>query len=329
MAGNKSLTGLFNIGGKPWTVPLQGAGSLTNLYEPGSKGGQIDVVRDYMWTLSPPAIKTTAPYVILKEYSVNEGMIKRSLFHYWNGVKQAVKETGGMSQDSMEVYGELFPKDKPTKFSYILPYFSEINFEVNTPEWTQLDNLEAIGNMGKGIANAAYEGAGDYLQDVVTKGGTAIGVGMATIGGYPKIGIMDRPKLWNSHSPRSINIKFSLFNTVNADDWKHNRDLCTLLVNQNLYNKRDLLTSLPPVFYEILIPGQHYSYASCVTNITISNRGNMRAMKLEGAGADTLPTAIVPDAYEVSITLTDMLIPSQNQFQQINSNTVYTRLIKN
>jgi hypothetical protein len=98
------------------------------------------------------------------------------------------------------------------------------------------------------------------------------------------------------------------------------------LINQNLYNKRDFITGIPPVFYEILIPGQHYSYASAVTNITVYNRGNMRYMEYPNKSADVSPGAIIPDAYEVSIALTDMVMPSKNLFQQINNKKVHSSL---
>ena len=123
---------------------------------------------------------------------------------------------------------------------------------------------------------------------------------------------MDRPKLWSSHEFRTIEIKFPLFNTVGPSDWIKNRDLCWQLVNQNLFAKRDFITGIPPVYYEILIPGQHYSYAASVTNLTIYNRGNMRTL-LDKSGGPT----IVPDVYEVNITLQDLVMPSQNLFQSI------------
>jgi hypothetical protein len=88
--------------------------------------------------------------------------------------------------------------------------------------------------------------------------------------------------------------------------------LCWVLVNQNLFYKRDFITGIPPVYYEIIIPGQHYSFAACVTNLTINNRGNMRTLK-DNNGND----AIVPDVYEVVMTLTDMVMPSRNLFRAI------------
>jgi hypothetical protein len=145
-------------------------------------------------------------------------------------------------------------------------------------------------------------------------------------GGYPITSPTDKPKMWSSHQPRTFEIKFPLFNTINPDDWLLNRDLCVLLINQNLYNKRDYVTALPPVFYEVLIPGQHYSYAACVTDITVYNRGNMRVLNTKG-DKGKLP-ATVPDAYEISISLTDLTMPSKNLFQQINNPKVYTEVVK-
>ena len=322
MKSNLSIANLFKED-KPAGM-FGGSSGFANVFKPQGDG-YIDVVGDYMWTLSPKAARSMAPYIVLKEFEVNEGNIKRSTFAYG---KAAINAVGGMLIDyesSLAPYEELFPKDKPTGFRYSLPYFSDVNFTVSSPEWTQLDNLEKLGGMVKGAANLAYEGAGDALATGTKVIGGLAGGALDIFGGYPKIGIMDRPKMWPGHATRTTEIKFSLFNTVNADDWKQNRDLCVLLINQNLYNKRDAITSIPPVFYEIMVPGQHYSYASCVTNITISNRGNMRPMHHEGAKGK-LNKMIVPDAYEVSIQLTDMVIPSKNMFQHINDGKVYTRI---
>jgi hypothetical protein len=115
------------------------------------------------------------------------------------------------------------------------------------------------------------------------------------------------------HQYRTTEIKFPLFNTVGPDDWKKNRDLCWLLLNQNLFTKRDIITGIPPVYYEIIVPGQHYSYASSVTNLTIYNRGNMRTML-----DDSDNSCVVPDVYEVNISLTDMVMPSRNLLQSLN-----------
>jgi hypothetical protein len=179
--------------------------------------------------------------------------------------------------------------------------------------WASLDTLEQAKNAASGISAALFgEKAGERVGrglDMVGALGTA-----ALAASYPKVGISDRPRLWNSHEPRSIEIKFPLFNTLDPNDWVKNRELCELLVNQNLYNKRDFITSIPPVFYEVKVYGQHYSWASCVTRLVIYNRGNMRLI----GGVN------IPDVYEVNMTLTDMVMPSKNMFQSITKSVVTT-----
>lgn len=322
----KSFTGLYKT--KEQNVPF-GNGGLAPIYEPGdNNGGYIDVVKDYQWTMSPPSIKSTAPFVILKEYEFNESSVSRQGWFYLNATAVTAKSLV-TTTDTMAPYEMLFPKDKPTRFRYRLPYFSDINYSLQTSEWTQLDMLEKIGG--------AVTGAVDLVDQITNftgtgKGGTMLGKGAGGLGlgvlgtVYPRVGMVDRPRNFERHTERSIEIKFSLFNTVNADDWIKNRELCTLLINQNLYNKRDFITGIPPVFYEILIPGQHYSYAAAVTNITVYNRGNMRYMEYPDKSADVAPGAIVPDAYEVSIALTDMVMPSKNLFQQSGKKKVHSSM---
>ena len=75
-------------------------------------------------------------------------------------------------------------------------------------------------------------------------------------------------------------------------------------MNQNTMYKTSFVTGVPPVFYDIFIPGQYYCWASCVTNLNVGNLGNTRLIN----------NYIVPDAYQVEITLTEMVLPSKNQF---------------
>lgn len=275
-----------------------------------STGGSWDVVTNYRWTLSRNAdLLNEVPYVVLNEYLVDESTIKTQLSYYFTNVTESIQ---GTNTDKLSPYKDLFPRT-PSGNVYRFPYFSDINFQVNTPQWKSLDTLEQGSKFLQSAAGIlGGEKAAEAVGGVLEGAANVVGGGLAAV--YPKVGIMDRPKLWDSHEFRTIEIKFPLFNTVGPDDWKNNRTLCWLLVNQNLFTKRDLITGIPPVYYEVFIPGQHYSFAACVTNLTIYNRGNMRRMEdINGQNA------IVPDVYEVNMTLTDMVMPSRNLFQAIQS----------
>lgn len=290
--------------------PQTGGGGLASLYEP-TGSGWVDVVKDYDWTLSPSWTRTTTPVIILKEFEVNESSIKRQLYFYGAGVIQKNAENNRLSP-----YAELFPKDKPTGFVYQFPYLTDINFQLSTPQWQSLDTLEQGQKFASSVMGVlGGQGAADVTNAIIEGAGGAY-MGAQALS-YPKVGIMDRPKLWQNHEFRTTEIKFPLFNTYTENAWMVNRDLCWLFINQNLYNKRDFITSVPPVFYELYVPGQHYSIASCVTNITVTNRGNMRRMKTFDGTENTAMESNVPDVYDVQITLTDMVMPSKNLFQTL------------
>lgn len=283
---------------------ISSGGAATYIKE--YSGNTFNVVKDYRWTLSPKEIDEV-PYIQLKEYNIDEGTIQLQLKYYTQGAGAVISG----NTNSMSPYKNLFPRSTSGPLNtYIFPHFSDTNFEINTPEWQSLDTLEqgskflesAAGFLGGDAAAKFTETA---IQGVFQTAGAVAAYS------YPKVGIMDRPKLWQSHQFRTINVKFPLFNTYGPTDWKRNKELCWVLTNQNLFTKRNIAVGYPPCYYEVYIPGQLYSYAASVTNLVIYNRGNMRKLQ------DATKSYIVPDVYEVNMTLMDMVMPSRNLLQEI------------
>lgn len=301
------------------TYSSNNEGSLASTLEPKKRGEWIDVVKAYPWTLSNTLNKDDIPFVELHEYRCNESQIKRQLSFYAKLTQDTYEGALGYSSSKkavMSVYTEIFPQDDPSGFIYRLPYFNKTGFELNTPNWQQLD---PIGESLKGMAG----GAGNILTalgakqaaarlGVLTKGAEFIQAAAETslMYQYPSVGVQDRPRVFAGHSERQITISFPLFNTVNENDWIKNRDLVYLLMSQNLYNKRDYITGVPPVFYDVHIPGQYYCYAAAMTNINVENLGNTRVF---------YDSYIIPDAYQVTLTLTEMVTPSKNQFEAMTT----------
>ena len=128
---------------------------------------------------------------------------------------------------------------------------------------------------------------------------------------------MDPPHVWKSTNNRQYSFSFPLYNIDATNDSKSeslilkNWEFCYLLTYQNLINKGNFYTAIPPVFYEVTIPGIHYCKASYMSNIGIENIGNIRLMQLPINGNAKVPVN-VPDGYLITITMNDLLMPSKN-----------------
>ena len=268
--------------------------------------GLFDVVRSFPWTPSTKNNRNDIPEIILYEHRNNESAILRNIMFYANGLAGLVAGNAG----TLDVYKEIFP-DNPTGNTYYLPYFTKSYMELSSPPWEQLDDIStSIDQLAKSAADAAgavgLDGVSQGIAAARSIGGFVKEAGMTALRwAYPIVGVYDRPRIFASHDERSINIQFPLYNTLNADDWKMNRDLIYKFMVQSLYRKSSFITGYPPVFYRVLVPGQYFSFASCVTDFSVQNLGNVR--KMYGFN--------VPDAFQVSLTLREMCMPSANQFR--------------
>jgi len=266
-----------------------------------------DVVKDFRWTLTNTEKGTSdsygeVPYVNIQEYVIDESVIKLQ----WDFYTSALGDGPATDTRPLRPYEALFPRDNKAS-KYRFPYFSDVSYEVNSAPWESLDGIGQGATAAQGIAGFLFgQGAAEATAQILNAAGTTTA---ATLGAlYPKVGIMDRPKLWQSHDYRTITIKFPLFNIVAEADWKKNRDLIRQIISNSLFTKRDFITGLPPVYYEIEIPGVHYSFAASLNNVVINNRGNIH--RLDDGGKANL----VPDAYEVNLTFVDLVMPSRNLY---------------
>jgi hypothetical protein len=295
-ADTKYTSELFNET-DPTGLQFTDLGGLAKFLVPAGTGA-VDVVYNYPWTLTPPAGRTETPFAVLTEFRLLQSAFLTSARYFLQGLAQQVVSTKSVYADRMQGYAGLCDFNNPTGFHYTVPYFSDVSSEVQS-SWTSLDFLEKI----KGAAS--FVGAGEFVEKLEK---------LYTLRQeltYPRVGQMDRPKLWESSTPRTINVKFPLFNTISVTDIKKNWDLCYLLMYQNMFNKRDFITAIPPVFYTVHIPGQFFSIAMYVSDLKIYNRGNIRRIDVGGKFRN------IPDVYEIDMSLTDMLMPSQNMMAEL------------
>lgn len=295
-------------------------GTLARTLQPNNKSYEIDVVSKYRWTLSNVINEQAEeiPYIRLKEFKCLESSIEKQISFYTQysaDVAANVANVGSsIKKGVLDDYKSLWPKTNPTGFTYKIPYFNKTGQELGTEPWQALD---AIGDSLKDVAGGVGKFLSKNAQERISQGMVAaelVGSAANTAMNYkyPSVGVVDRPKMFSSHSDRNINVSCTLYNTVLEKDWKDNKNLIYLLMSQNLFNKRDFTTGIPPVFYEVYIPGQYYSFASCMTNFKVEHLGNQRLLK-ENQDNEF----IVPDAYQIDFTLTELVKPSKNQYEAL------------
>lgn len=282
----------------------KGVGSLAEIFKPKGKG-MVNILKEFPWTVSKIKDREDVPYIELKEHIIEGGKIQKQFEFYTKGFGDALQDfanTENSKRGTLAVYDDIFIRN-PSGWRYKFPYFTKTQYELATQAWEKFDKIGSavtglLGSFGKSIG-PALAGAFQF--------GTTIAETAAKFK-YPVVGIADRPRIFTEHAERSISIQFPLFNTFKEMDWVMNREFLILFQSQNLFNKRNFATGLPPVWYEVYVPNQYYSVASCVTNFRVENLGNIRK---EMRGGKEI---IVPDGYQVEITLQEMAMPSKNQF---------------
>ena len=311
----------------------------------------INVVDDFPWTLTPTTseARKEAPYIFLREFLQLETQLNQSAQPYGKALStfdSSARDTGGfplnsndfddffslidavnpLNADIENLYKGLFDHKISTDFLYKLPFFTQEYFTTNN-NWQGTDILDKIINIQssiggstirtalKGLAGDKADGIGKFLQSLPS---LYKQIEMFNIkAGNPAVGLMDPPHIWKGSSNRTYTFQFPLFNINSTTDSNSintivkNWEFCFLITYQNLINKRNYFTGIPPVFYEVLIPGIHYTKAAYISDLTIENLGNLRLMKLPINGM-TECKVNVPDGYSIKITLTDLLQPSKN-----------------
>lgn len=308
---NQSLGQLGNFvasdakGGAFSKLDADDKGSLAKSLQPPPGGGDIDVRVEYCWTLSNIIDVDTEeiPYIDLVEYKINSSGMSRAVAQAGGVLKAGLNALGigGGQQGTLAPYKELWPKNNPTGYRYRFPFFSDYSYELSTPMW------EPTQTLGETAAAAGRALGGEKTVEKAQAAGNIFKAGMEAFGGGKTVGITDKPRVFTGHNDRSVTIQFTLFNTRSEADYTKNRNLAFLLMNQNLFNKQDQVTGLPPVFYDIYIPGQYFCYAACLTDLKVKNLGNQRLLN----------EIIIPDAFEFNLTFGELVKPSKNQFQAI------------
>jgi len=205
----------------------------------------------------------------------------------------------GLNSSLLQAYEGLYITED-TKFSYYLPYFSNRLTE---------------------SANMFSEDEGAFANSMISNAVGAIrgaAESLAVFANFKEPGIyIERPKFFNfADNGDQIQIDFPLINTGNStyEDVRLNWQLIYLLTYQNRPNRRSRELIDPSSIYEVSIPGVKYIPFAYMSRIQVDYLGARRQMQIDVPtqnGNSTIFT-IIPDAYEVKLTLTGLVPESKN-----------------
>lgn len=209
----------------------------------------------------------------------------------------------------LEPYQRLY-STFPTGFRYHLPYFTD-EFKTNAPSFT--DSASGQSQLP--------------LQEFIAKGASLAGSIANSLNAAKAGTYIETPKYPSFPSTaKQYTVSFPLLNTVSYEDTYKNWQFLFLLLYQNLPNRVNRSVILPPKIYEATIPGVWYSRYSYISNISVKMVGTRRNLEFKqtsalGAGMNSIST-IVPDAYQVNITIQELIPESQNyMFESVMRNT--------
>lgn len=241
-----------------------------------------------------------------------------------NGVPEA---TVTDFADPMNPYSLLYTT-KPTQFKYSIPYMDDRYIE-NTGNF---GGSMSAGNLVEGLSDAAA-GATKLLQTINLRKMFAPGR------------MIEEPKAFTfTGREQSYTCTFPLFNTKSYQEIVKNWQFIYLLSYQNTPNRvnRDLID--PPCIYEAYIPGVWYSKFAAITNMSVQFIGARREMFVpvkfidkagnqsqeqaswESLASERKVLTVIPDAYEVTITLTELFAETQNMKHQMLSESMNTKI---
>jgi hypothetical protein len=220
-----------------------------------------------------------------------------------SAAQNAITELGGGAQFTSNVlkpYNGLYALED-TGFEYNLPYFDNKHSELRTQ----------MGENQQNIASSFASAAVDIAANLAS-------VAQAL---RPGTYIEESRQFQMQQEGRNINISFPLLNTGTYDDVAQNWQLIFGLVYQNRPGRITRTLVDLPVIYETIIDGVLFMPYSYISNMSVDFIGGRRKMKIplpvttSSDDADVgvqRVEAIIPDAYQVNITISGLNEETRN-----------------
>jgi hypothetical protein len=255
--------------------------------------GIVDVVNRMRWKNGGSTEEV--PVVWVTERELRYGVWTANLLQF---LTQFQRLTNGQNIDS---YLNLYAAEK-TGFQYNFPLLLTNGDNIRTVrnQWVPANGIAKFIKDKAGSAG----GAGDLI-------GAAVGAAVGAV--TPGFGYEETYQ-YGKTDTASLQVTFPLYNTFDLQSAFDHYSFVQLITFQNLKTRTSMLTYIPPKIYTVdtLALGGVYMAAAYVSELKIDSIGTTRRMSdFFGYGSREL---IIPEAYKVSITFTDLVSQSANIF---------------
>lgn len=285
----------------------------SKFYKPTTGSGDIDVINNMAWTLSPISSRKDVPFIELIEYQQTTGQLIAALVYYGRVFTRLANDgTKALTEpdDPLKVYQYKYFAE-PTGFAYKFPYFNSKKITRGNSFGSDEGPFSGLIKLGSQAAGFGTKG----LLGLIGKSSEVIGTGIGlTNTVLPGAINFENPQSWTGTEIETIEVTFDLFNTGNWKDVENNRRFCHLLSYQNTPSRRNFAIIDPPVIYSLNIPDVVQFPACHVSSLNITNLGNTRIMSIDGGDRT------VPEAYRISLTFKSLLMPTRNIMRALEEN---------
>jgi hypothetical protein len=242
-----------------------------------------DTMKDNAFSNFMEGLKKTAGGISDK---ISKGIEKgnKSMENFFSGLDNTTDSWADQTLASM--YKFLYIR-KPTNRWYKMPYYTSSYYDIQNAFQDTASDDQKNDTMG----NLMGEGAGKVLKDI---GNFANITALTEPGSY-----VQRTQFYNfGMAGPKFDVTFYLYNTINDDAFVKNNIFLQTLIIQNTPHRHNRLLIDPPCIYECTIPGRGFYPYVYISNINVAYKGTQRVL-----GGDSGKQQIVPDAYEVKLTL--------------------------
>lgn len=253
----------------------------------------IDILNYFDWKAVPTADGLDeVPHLILTEYELTQGKWVSNLAKIIKAIVAGDTE--------MDPYENLYTGAE-TGFTYIFPYLVSQNEHIQGKTSNTWDRKK-FSDLGIALTKVIGSGTISGLVSRVAEGAELVSEAF-----YPGFGA-EEIVTYKGTNPRSIVVKFPLYNTVDVTGALQNYEFVNLFKFQNLKTRTSYVTFIPPKIYRIESSayGGLYMPAAYVKELDIKTIGTTRQMQMKDK------SIIIPEAYRIEITFEEFIPESSN-----------------